>query len=120
MRAFIALIAGGALVAATPARADVIWFCALSEQLDELVCRADSVPAAPVADDTADDAGSTRYPLDAARTWVVPLWTPPTDPALLVRLAQATLCFRTPRCTAVVAPAPATDVPRQPPAAPAT
>jgi hypothetical protein len=40
----------------------------------------------------------TRFPLDARRIHTVDFWSPATDLAFVDRLAQATLCYRSPGC----------------------
>lgn len=93
-----------ALLAAIPllSRAEVTWICTLADNAVRLVCIAEHDPwrdyAVPVA--TARVHG-TSFPLDASRPYVVDLWSPPTDWHEVERLAQATICHRSPDCTAL-------------------
>jgi hypothetical protein len=102
------LVAGSVLACAEPASA-ATWVCGLSEDGTRLVCAADSEPtsgdAAPAAPATAVVNG-TSFPLDPARIYTVPLWTPPTEAAFVFQLAHATMCFRTASCSVVLAPSP--------------
>ncbi|MFO1327715.1 MAG: hypothetical protein U1F56_10190 [Rubrivivax sp.] len=85
------------------------WVCNLSEELVELVCVADADPV-PVA--TADAPPAPRalvrgvsFPLDEQLEYRVPLWTPPSDAEFVLQLAQATMCYRSPGCSVMLAPA---------------
>lgn len=96
-----------AMLATAPlaARADTTWICTLSEDAVRLVCVAEFDPwrdaATPVR---AARVNGTDFPLDPARRYVVDLWSPPTDWADVERLAQASLCHRSPGCTALAPP----------------
>lgn len=105
-----ALALAAALAACTlpsPARAGTHWACALSEDAVRLVCVADAERHA-VADEAPAAllavVNGTRFPLDPRRRHVVDLWSPPTEPAFVEQLAQATLCYRSPGCSTSVAP----------------
>lgn len=106
-RALALAAALAACAAHLPARAGTHWACALSEDAVRLVCVADmerqavvdEAPTAPLA-----IVNGTRFPLDPRRRQVVDLWSPPSDPAFVEQLAQATLCYRSPGCSTSVAP----------------
>lgn len=101
-----AAVAATLAAASLAARADTTWVCTLTDDAVRLVCVAEFDPwrdtAAPAV--TARVNG-TSFPLDPARRYVVDLWSPPTDWADVERLARASLCHRSPGCTAL-APAP--------------
>ena len=120
---------------ASAASARMVWLCDLPGDGTRLVCIADIDPAdeRPQADDIrrpppegdeqsgkatfaqepASPAGATtavvngtRFPLDAARVYMVDLWSPPTDADFVRLLARATICYRSPGCQVMVAPGP--------------
>ena len=107
--------------AAGAARAETIWICALDSGWANLQCVADEDPtgAKGEAVTTGAVAQGTSFPLDTRRQYLVPLWTPATDAGMLRELADATMCYRTPDCRAVLAnlpvalTAPATRVARR-------
>lgn len=100
----------GALVASfqLPAAAQATWLCGLSADAVQLVCVAefDPVLAADTPPATTAVVKGTRFPLDPAGSWVVDLWSPPTDPDTLAQLARATICYRSPGCEVILAWAP--------------
>ena len=94
---------------ASAASARMVWLCDLPGDGTRLVCIADIDPA----DEPASPAGATtavvngtRFPLDAARVYMVDLWSPPTDADFVRLLARATICYRSPGCQVMVAPGP--------------
>lgn len=90
-----------ALLAAAPATpAASAWSCALSGDLVRLVCDADAPTAEPAA--AVATVHGTAFPLDPRRRWVVDLWSPPTEPEMVERLARATICYRSPGCSVSV------------------
>jgi hypothetical protein len=94
---------------AGPARA-VTWLCSLGNDGTVLVCVADVDAAEPGGEGprtaTAVTAvvNGTTFPLDPARLYTVPLWTPPTEADFVQLLARATMCYRSPDCAVVLAP----------------
>jgi len=94
-----AAIAGALLAAALPAGAATAWSCALSDDLVRLVCDADA-GAAPQPAVAA--VKGTVFPLDPRRRWVVDMWSPPSEPEMVERLARATICYRSPDCSVTV------------------
>jgi hypothetical protein len=87
-----------------------IWLCGLSDDLMRLVCVADEDPAVlppPAAVRPAAVVNGTRFPLDPQRRWVIDLWSPPSDLERLETLAQASMCFRSPGCRALLVLSPA-------------
>lgn len=95
MRCALALLA----LATMPAAATT-WSCGLSPTATQIVCHAEPEDAAPAPAGAAVTATvrGTAFPLDAARVWVVDLWTPATDMPGVLQLAQATMCYRSPGC----------------------
>ena len=45
----------------------------------------------------------TSFPLDTRRQYSVDLWTPPSDMEFVAQLARATICYRSPGCSVVMA-----------------
>lgn len=90
------------MLAPAAAHADVHWLCGLSMDTTRLVCLADIDPVRTVAAAEPTPAtavvNGTRFPLDARRVYSVDFWSPATDLAFVERLAQATLCYRSPGC----------------------
>lgn len=107
MNPLVRALSGSLLVAASFAcRADALWICTLARDAVHLVCVADVDPllehaAAPVP---VVQVRGTSFPLDPRRAYTVDLWSPPTDWADVQQLAQATICYRSVGCTAMVAP----------------
>lgn len=85
--------------------AQALWVCGLSDDAVRLVCVADADPMLPVAADTKPTAmvGGTTFPLDPRRQYSVELWTPPSDMEFVAQLARATICYRSPGCSVVMA-----------------
>lgn len=83
------------------ARADRLWRCELSADMLRLHCVAQepAVGTMPVARASAAEVNGTRFPLDPQRVWTVDLWSPPTEASWVRQLAQATICYRAPRCS---------------------
>lgn len=98
-----ALAALAAACCAPAVHAGTAWRCALSDDATRLVCVADA-PADAAAGPVQAVVHGTAFPLDPRRRWVVDLWSPPSDPAFVEQLARATLCYRSPGCSASVAP----------------
>lgn len=96
----LVLVATGSSASATD------WLCALSDDGVRLVCMADADPAAEASAEPglATTVRGTAFPLDRQRTYVVDLWTPPSEPDWVELLARSTICFRTPACSVTVAP----------------
>jgi hypothetical protein len=96
------------IVAATAARGGTAWVCGLSDEGTRLICVADPEPAAGAAAAPATTAvvNGTRFPLDAARVYMVDLWSPPTEAEFVHLLARATICYRSPDCQVTMAPGP--------------
>lgn len=108
-RGLAACLVAGLGLAAPPVQAATVWLCNLSDDLARIVCVADASdplePAAgPPAPGTAAVVNGTRFPLDPARPYVVELWSPATEVERVAELAQATICFRTPGCRAILVP----------------
>ena len=82
-----------------------------------LVCIADTGPQPPeVAPEAAATVNGVQFPLDPRRTYVVDLWSPPTEVAFVEQLARATICYRSPGCEVLLIsplPAPAASDGRQ-------
>jgi hypothetical protein len=98
-----AAVIGAALLQFGTVDAEVLWLCSISSEQHQLVCVADHDPTAPaVAQPAATTAvvNGTRFPLDPGRRYVVDLWSPPTDSEFTQLLAQSTICYRSPDCTA--------------------
>lgn len=92
-------------LAPASAAAQSMWVCALSEDAVRLVCVADADPtqiAGPAPRQSALVNG-TVFPLDPSRVYSVDLWSPPTEMAFVEELARATICYRSPGCSVVVA-----------------
>ncbi len=89
---------------ALPASAQTTWLCGLDESATRLVCVADAHPAEPASAPPARTAtvNGTAFPLDPRRSYVVDLWTTPTDMAFVEQLARATICYRSPGCEVVL------------------
>lgn len=101
MRRLLSL--GAALaVLSSPTAAETVWLCGLSDDLVRLVCVADSTDETEPAPVTARVNG-TSFPLDPRRRFVVDLWSPPNELAAVETLAQATICYRSPGCRAILA-----------------
>lgn len=99
----------GLLGAALPlaAQGGAAWLCAVSEEGTRLVCVADVGPAdAALTAATTAVVRGTRFPLQPTALYVVDFWSPPIEPEFVRELARATLCYRSPGCTATVAPGP--------------
>lgn len=81
----------------------VTWSCGLTPAATQIACLAQDEAEPPAAaDDTPPvTVRGTRFPLDPRRTWFVDLFTPATDAEGVERLARATMCYRTTRCTVV-------------------
>lgn len=96
----------GLLASASPlCFAQALWVCGLSDDAVRLVCVADADPTLPTAAEirpTAMVAG-TSFPLDTRRQYSVELWTPPSDMEFVAQLARATICYRSPGCSVVMA-----------------
>ena len=95
-----------ATAAATTAGSGTAWLCNLSDDAVHLVCLADVDPRDPAADGAAAATAQvrgTRFPLDPRQTWVVDLWSPPSDFDAVEALARATICFRSPGCSVTLA-----------------
>lgn len=90
------------------AGAETTWLCGLAGDAVHLVCVADldpvdeTVSAPPVV----ATVNGTRFPLDPSRQWTVDLWSPPTDLEQVRLLARATICYRSPGCSVILADAP--------------
>lgn len=96
----------GLLALASPfCAAQVSWVCGLSDDAVRLVCVADADPTMQAAADIQPTArvGGTSFPLDPRRQYSVDLWTPPSDMEFVAQLARATICYRSPGCTVVMA-----------------
>lgn len=96
----------GLLALASPfCAAQAQWVCGLSDDAVRLVCVADADPTLPTAADSKPTAmvGGTSFPLDTRRQYSVDLWTPPTDMEFVAQLARATICYRSPGCSVVMA-----------------
>lgn len=95
------------LLASFPAAAQAFWMCALSEEATRLVCVADADPALAAGPAPAQTAvvNGTVFPLDPRRSYVVDLWSVPTEMAFVEQLARATICYRSPGCQVMLAPA---------------
>lgn len=83
----------------------ITWLCSLGDDGTALVCVAD-VDAREHGGATAVTAvvNGTMFPLDPKRVYTVPLWAPPTEAEFVQLLARATICYRSPDCTVVLAP----------------
>jgi hypothetical protein len=91
----------------TGAAHSLTWDCVLSAAGTRLECRAEAGDDGAVAAAPAPLAlvNGTRFPLDPARAYHVPLWAPPNDDAeFVLLLARATICFRSPGCRVRLAP----------------
>lgn len=92
-----------------PARA-ITWLCSLADDGTVLRCVADidageHSSAAPVAAPMPSAVvNGTVFPLDPARVYTVPLWSPPTEAEFVQLLARATICYRSPGCAVMLAP----------------
>jgi hypothetical protein len=96
----------GLLALSSPfCRAQALWVCGLSDDAVRLVCVADADPTWPAAADIRPTAmvGGTSFPLDPRRQYSVDLWTPPSDMEFVAQLARATICYRSPGCSVVMA-----------------
>lgn len=87
------------------AGAQVLWMCALSDDLVRLICVADADPLHDAAAAPAPSAviNGTSFPLDPRRPYTVDLWSPPNEMDMVEQLARATICYRSPGCSVVVA-----------------
>jgi hypothetical protein len=85
--------------------AQALWVCGLSDDAVRLVCVADADPTLPTAAQTKPTAmvAGTSFPLDTRRQYSVDLWTPPSDMEFVAQLARATICYRSPGCSVVMA-----------------
>lgn len=110
MPSFVRALSGCLLVTASFAcHAETLWLCTLADDAVRLVCVADVDPlqANAAAPTPTVQVRGTTFPLDPRRLYTVDLWSPPTDWADVEQLAQATICYRTAGCTALVAAPPA-------------
>lgn len=100
-----AALAGLMALASPFCAAQALWVCGLSDDAVRLVCVADADPAMPNVADIKPTAmvGGTTFPLDTRRQYSVDLWTPPTDMEFVAQLARATICYRSPGCSVVMA-----------------
>lgn len=100
-----AALAGLMALASPFCAAQAQWVCGLSDDAVRLVCVADADPAMPNVADIKPTAmvGGTTFPLDTRRQYSVDLWTPPTDMEFVAQLARATICYRSPGCSVVMA-----------------
>lgn len=98
-----------ALLPFDESRAATTWMCGLAEDGVRLVCLSDpdegdetaaSAPGRPV---TAQVRG-TQFPLDPRRIWTVDLFAPPSERERVEQLAEATICYRSPGCSVILAP----------------
>ena len=85
--------------------AQALWVCGLSDDAVRLACVADADPTLPSAVLTRPTAmvAGTSFPLDTRRQYSVDLWTPPSDMEFVAQLARATICYRSPGCSVVMA-----------------
>ena len=118
MRRVLSILLVLAAAAPFPApAAATVWLCGLSEDLVRLVCIADTGPQSPeAAPEAAATVNGVQFPLDPRRTYVVDLWSPPTEVAFVEQLARATICYRSPGCEVLLIsplPAPAASDGRQ-------
>jgi hypothetical protein len=96
----------GLLALASPfCVAQALWVCGLSDDAVRLVCVADADPTLPTAAESRPTAmvAGTSFPLDTRRQYSVELWTPPSDMEFVAQLARATICYRSPGCSVVMA-----------------
>jgi hypothetical protein len=100
-----AALAGLMALASPFCAAQALWVCGLSDDAVRLVCVADADPAQPAPADVRATAmvNGTSFPLDPRRQYSVDLWTPPTDMEFVAQLARATICYRSPGCSVVMA-----------------
>ncbi len=100
-----AALAGLMALASPFCAAQALWLCGLSDDAVRLVCVADADPTLPTVADDKPTArvGGTTFPLDTRRQYSVDLWTPPSDMAFVAQLARATICYRSPGCSVVMA-----------------
>lgn len=103
-----ARLAAAVLLAACAPSLATTWICGLSDEGTRLVCAADldAATAGGTAPPSAAVVNGTAFPLDPARVYTVPLWTPPTEAEFVEQLARATICYRSPGCQVVLAPSP--------------
>lgn len=90
---------------AAPARSEVTWLCGLGHDGVRLHCVADVdanmyVEPLPVQHTIVN---GTRFPLDPQRVYTVDLWGPASDMAHVEQLAAASICYRSPGCSVVLA-----------------
>lgn len=104
---FLLLVFGLPVPAQAPS--GTTWLCNLSADVVRLICVADQDPRdeaaaglTPVV--TMAQVRGTRFPLDPARTWIVDLWSVPTEMESVELLARSTICHRSPGCSVTVAP----------------
>jgi hypothetical protein len=100
-----AALAGLMALASPFCAAQALWVCGLSDDAVRLVCVADADPTLPAVADVKPTAmvGGTIFPLDTRRQYSVDLWTPPSDMEFVAQLARATICYRSPGCSVVMA-----------------
>jgi hypothetical protein len=87
------------------ASAETLWLSSLTEDRVRLACVADVGPeqtSVQKSPGTTTRVNGTAFPLDPARLYIVDLWSPPTEMEFVEQLANATICYRSPGCRAVL------------------
>jgi hypothetical protein len=88
----------------------ITWLCSLTDDGTALVCMADvdarenSDAVSNAAATTTAVVNGTAFPLHPSRVYTVSLWAPPTEAEFVHLLARATICYRSPGCTVLLAP----------------